>query len=162
MTEADLIETRPADLALEISANPHWLCFVRQFVNLLARNLDLTSEEALQLEMSVDEACANSIQGALDAGTEPTGAVRIEVAIRDGTLHVIVADSGEDFSEQFHRARPMSTFTDRSRRRGYGLQIIKTFMDDVHYERDPQNGNRLHLIKRLTRNKTVKPKTIHP
>lgn len=140
----------PTDLALEINANSRWLHLVREFVNLLAQNLNLTQEDALQLEMCVDEACANSINAVENFQADPEKCkVRIEAVIANGSIHITIVDCGADFSDPFHRALPMTGLTDRTRKRGYGLQIIKTLMDEVRYERDPAAVNRLHLIKFL-------------
>ncbi|MDP8244696.1 MAG: ATP-binding protein [Candidatus Hinthialibacter antarcticus] len=140
----------PTDLALEINANSRWLHLVREFVNLFAQNLNLSQEDALQLEMCVDEACANSINAVEKMHADPEKCkVRIEVLIANGSIHITVVDCGADFSDPFHRALPMTGLTDRTRKRGYGLQIIKTLMDEVQYERDAKAFNRLHLIKFL-------------
>lgn len=141
-------EPSPADLAIEISADSRWLLLVREYVNLLARQLDLTHEEALQLEMCVDEACSNSIHAVQKLHADPDKCkVRLELRLADEHIRVTVIDCGGDFSEHFHNALPMTGLTDRTRKRGYGLQIIKTLMDEVSYEHDPHHGNRLHFTK---------------
>lgn len=139
-------------LALEIAAQPEWLGMVRQFISLISTNLGLNMEDSVQLEMSVDEACANSIEGMQSLKLpEHSCRVRIEVDIDEESVSITITDQGHDFTEHFHKARPLHHETDRTRRRGYGLQIIKTFMDDVHYEHDGNKGNRLRLIKYLPR-----------
>lgn len=138
----------PTDLALEINADPRWLLLVREFVNLLAHNLQLSQEESLQLEMCVDEACSNSIEAVSRHLVDPDKCkVRIEVKLNDGGIRITVIDCGPDFSDRFHQALPMTGLTDRTRKRGYGLQIIKTLMDEVTYERADGGWNHLHLIK---------------
>ena len=141
-------------LDIAIDAQPQILVVVRHFVSSLAQDLKLSPEEALQLELCVDEAGANSIQGTNEAnGEDSNQLVRIEFKIEPDALHIDVIDFGEDFSHFLDRATPLTEFTDRTRKRGYGLQIIKTFMDEVSYQHDPQAGNRLHLIKYLSQNR---------
>ncbi|MGI6456766.1 MAG: ATP-binding protein [bacterium] len=136
------------DLTIEFKARPEFLAVLRGFVRCFTKHLNLTPEEALQLEICVDEACANSIEHSLAHNSEPFEArIKIELHVLPDHLHLTVQDQGQDFSNHFDKALPLSDFSDRTRMRGYGLQIIKTLMDDVHYHYDPSLGNRLCLIK---------------
>jgi len=117
-------------------------------MNCLANHLGIPEKEALQLEICIDEACANSIQAIRDIeGNNPSTKVRIEVKICVESLRITVRDKGKDFSTSFNKAVPLSDFSDRTKKRGYGLQIIKTLMDDVQYQHEPEMGNSLHLVK---------------
>lgn len=136
------------DIAIEIAPNARNLSIVRHFIGSLAYDLRFSNEEALQLEMCVDEACANSIEGINKRdGIHSGGCVRIELIVKQDAIHIIIKDGGRDFSQALKKASPLHDFSDRTRRRGYGLQIIKTFMDVVDYVHDPQTGNRLQLVK---------------
>lgn len=139
------------DIVIEIAPNARNLAILRHFIASLARDLKLSSEEALQLEMCIDEACANSIEGIrLREGDSTDSCVRIELKMESSAIHIVIQDCGQDFSQAFFKATPLHDFTDRTRNRGYGLQIIKTFMDVVDYVHDPQAGNRLYLVKYFT------------
>ncbi|MBN2330143.1 MAG: ATP-binding protein [Candidatus Omnitrophica bacterium] len=136
------------DIAIEIAPNARNLSLVRHFIGSLAYDLRFSSEEALQLEMCVDEACANSIEGMNKRdGEHGDSCVRIELIIKQDAIHIVIIDCGRDFSQALKKASPLHDFSDRTRKRGYGLQIIKTFMDVVDYVHDPQTGNRLQLVK---------------
>ncbi|MDX9755359.1 MAG: ATP-binding protein [bacterium] len=136
------------DISLEITAQPQYLSVIRHFISCLAQELNFSTEEALQLEMCVDEACANSICAIHDKeGPEPKTKVKVDILIDPSSLKITIHDSGKDFSPHFQKALPIDEHTDRTQFRGYGLQIIKTFMDDVQYDRDPAAGNHLHMIK---------------
>ncbi len=135
-------------IAIEIDACPQYLVVVRHVVNCLAHHLGLPEKDALQLEICVDEACANSIQAIRDMeGKNPLTKIRLEVDVCSECLRINILDKGKDFSNSFRRAVPLSDITDRTRRRGYGLQIIKTLMDDVQYQYEPELGNSLQLVK---------------
>lgn len=136
------------DIVVEFAAQPQYLALIRTFIGCFCSHLGLASEEALQLEICVDEACANSIEGiqALE-GTHPKTRIRIELTLHDNGVQLSVVDQGRDFSYHFRKAAPLADYSDRTRRRGYGLQIIKTLMDDVHYSHDPGLGNRLSFVK---------------
>ena len=136
------------DLSLEITAQPQFLTVIRLFVGCLVKEMNFSEQEAIQLELCVDEACANSIDAIQEKeGPEPTTRLHVDFTISDEYLKISVQDIGKDFTQSFQKALPMSEKTDRTQMRGYGLQIIKTFMDDVQYIHDPSLGNTLHLIK---------------
>ena len=143
------------DIAIDISSYAKNLRIVRHFFGALAKDLEFSDEEALQIELCVDEVCANSIEGIRKReGDAPHSRVRIELKVNHDALHIVVLDKGGDFSQAFQKAEPLHDFTDRTHKRGYGLPIIKTFMDEIDYQYDSQSGNRLHLIKRITHGKT--------
>lgn len=136
------------DISIEIAPNARNLAIVRHFTCSLAHDLKLSNEESLQLEMCVDEACSNSIDGILKReGNSANSCVRIEISLKSNAIHIVIRDCGNDFSNAFEKASPLHDFSDRLRKRGYGLQIIKTFMDIVDYVYDPQYGNTLYLVK---------------
>ncbi len=143
------------DIAIDFSSDAKNLVIVRHFFGALAQDLDFSNEEALQIELCVDEVCANSIEGIRKLeGDAPHSRVRIEIKIDIDALHIVVFDNGGDFSQALHKAAPLHEYTDRSHKRGYGLQIIKTFMDEIEYHYDSRSGNRLHMIKRKSYGKT--------
>jgi serine/threonine-protein kinase RsbW len=138
----------PSDLSIDITAQPYCLSIIRHFIGCIATELHFTPENALQLELCVDEACANSISAIHAAeGNQPQSRLHVEVHINSTFIKITVHDSGHDFMQKFKKALPLSDETDRTQKRGYGLKIIKTFMDDVQYVHEPSTGNRLHLIK---------------
>ncbi len=139
------------DIAVEICPKHQLLVLVRQMVNALAENLGLSKEDTLQLVLCVDEACANSIQAVQEIGSEnPAEKIRLEIKVQPESLHVTIIDCGKDFTHSLQKAGPLSDDTDRTKKRGYGLQIIKTFMDEVEYVHEPGSGNKLSLMKRIT------------
>ncbi len=140
---------RIPDIALEIVPKSNYLVLLRHLMKCLAHELRLTDEDAGQLEMCVDEACANSVEAMNKHGI--LHPVRLEIEMEDHCVRFTICDNGLDYSHHFHQAKPMTEEADRSKRRGYGLRIIKTLMDEVDYFHDPQTGNRLYLVKYLTK-----------
>lgn len=140
---------RTPDIALEIVPKSNYLILLRQLMNCLAHELRISEKDASQLEMCLDEACANSIDAMNRHGI--LHPVRVEVELEDHCVRFTICDNGNDYSHHFHQAQPMDETADRTQRRGYGLRIIKTLMDEVDYSYDPEMGNRLLLVKYLTR-----------
>ena len=137
----------PPDLTLEVPPNPTHLAVVRMMIGLIAEAMGFTETESLQLELSVDEACSNSIAAVQEMEGETAGGVRIEITLLEQGLKIAVVDRGRDFADHFEKAVPFHDGTDRTRHRGYGLQIIKTCMDEVQYSHETDRGNRLVLTK---------------
>ena len=141
---------RYSEIAIEFTAQPNMLVVVRQLVNCMAEHGGFSANDAMQLELCVDEACSNSIRAILEKeGPSPVTKVRVEFKLQTTRLCISVHDSGNDFTHHFQKAVAISDNCDMTKRRGYGLQIIKTFMDEVHYVHEPEVGNRLHLTKYL-------------
>jgi anti-sigma regulatory factor (Ser/Thr protein kinase) len=141
------------DVKIEIPLDATKLAVIRQFINVLALDVGFSYQEALQVEMCVDEACANSIEGTLkNQQSTSIQSVFVSITIEHPELHIVIQDGGEDFTRQFQNAEPLSEVTDRYKKRGYGLQIIKKFMDEVSYVHDPEQGNFLHVVKKISVN----------
>ncbi len=141
------------DFSIEVTPRLSNLVLIRKIVNSLTADLGVSEEHALQLEMAVDEACSNSIVSIREKeGETSITRVRIEISVQEHCLRLAIVDSGNNFREQYERALPFHEGTDRTRDRGYGLQIIKTFMDEVDYIHDPAFGNKLILTKYLRSN----------
>lgn len=140
-----------SDITLEVKPQLSNLSLIRHLVNSISTDLGLSEREAVQMEMAVDEACANSIVSIQEnEGDIPQAKVRLEISVQQHCLRVAIVDTGKSFHEQYEKAMPFHEETDRTCKRGYGLQIIKTFMDEVHYIHDPRIGNKLILTKYLS------------
>jgi len=138
------------DVSLEIAPRLSNLALIRKIVNSLSVYMGFSEDKAMQLEMAVDEACSNSIASIQEKeGDPPQTKVRIEICFHEHCLRLAIIDGGDDFSEEFALAVPFHEHTDRTRKRGYGLQIIKTFVDEAHHVYEPSLGNKLILTKYL-------------
>ena len=138
------------DFTIEFVPKANYLVLLRQLMNFLAEYLGFDENEALQLEMCLDEACSNSINAIEETG-DCSQKIRIEIEIGETSLRIVVIDAGKNFSHHFEKACPLTEDTDLTMRRGYGLKIIKTFMDEVQYIHHPGVGNQLHLTKYLSK-----------
>lgn len=138
------------DVTVEIAARLHHLVHLRHLVYCMAEDLGFSAADATQLEMCVDEACSNSIRAIQDKeGENAKTKVRIDFHFQSNGICITIYDNGSDFSNFFENAEVLTEIFDCKRRRGYGLQIIKTFMDEVRYVHTPEVGNRLRLTKYL-------------
>ncbi|MGC9328782.1 MAG: ATP-binding protein [Candidatus Hinthialibacter sp.] len=142
-------ENQP-DLSIEITPRLSNLAMIRRVVNSLSNDLGLSEKEALQVEIAVDEACANSIKSVLENPLLSSEAkIRLEITIRRRRLFLSIFDAGKNLKQVYENAAPIHEKTDRTRIKDCGPHIVKTFMDEVRYIHEPAVGNCLILTKRL-------------
>jgi serine/threonine-protein kinase RsbW len=106
-------------------------------------------KEVHDLRLAVQEACTNIIEHSLHRRPD----ARLLVVIREipGGLGVEIQDQGPPYNPRSPLARPPEP-TELAEG-GYGLFLINTLVDEIHY-RSRDGVNRLLLIKRwLTKRK---------
>jgi serine/threonine-protein kinase RsbW len=90
---------------------------------------DLPGDFLNEVELAVSEACTNAIRHGGDANSQAKVAVCFRVY--EDSLIIEVKDQGAGFNLE---DIPLPEF-DQHPEGGYGLYIIQTVMDEVHYER---------------------------
>lgn len=137
-------------IVIELPPQSAYLVLIRHFICSIAQHMGFESADVHQIELAIDEACSNSIRAIQER--EGPGAhtmLRLEITPRHDAIDIVVVDNGACFSEHFDRHVQLDELVARFQTGGYGLQIIKTCMDDVYYEHVPEQGNRLQLTKKL-------------
>ena len=124
----------PAELAIEIPADPAVLLDLRRRVGawLGLRHIGETEERDAILALS--EACNNAIEHGYG---HAEGTIRIELAHRAETLEIVVSDDGT-------WREPVADIT-----RGRGLLIIRNVMDEIDLTHTSR-GTRVALRQRLS------------
>jgi serine/threonine-protein kinase RsbW len=103
--------------------------------------------EVGQLELAVDEACANVIEHAY--GDDTTKQVMIRAVFDDDTLRIHVIDTGKGFDPTQVQQQDLKDLIAKRKTGGLGMRLIKTLMDEVHYEIEPGKKNELRMVKKL-------------
>jgi serine/threonine-protein kinase RsbW len=104
-------------------------------------------ERALyEIELAVDEACANVVQHAY--GNDHTG--ELEVCCRlDGADFVVqIHDWGTAFDPDEIPEPDVDAPLEERTLGGLGLFLIRQFMDSVQFTFDPEKGNTLTMVKK--------------
>ena len=135
-----------------VPGSPDALPHVREMITQAATRCGFGAEEIAKIEMAVDEACTNIIEHAYHALREhhlpeqPEIEVhaheypdRLEITILDHSLH--------DFPVMEHAPDGMDQYFSEQKKRGMGLFIIRSFVDDVKHRFVDGQGNELMLIK---------------
>lgn len=133
--------------SLQVPSNTENLAMIRDFVNGIGTRAGLPASEVAKLELAVDEACANVIEHAY--GPEVVKEVSVRATLDDDTVQIDVVDTGKGFDPAAISPQNLEQLVAERKSGGLGMRLIKTLMDEVHYEMIPGQKNELRMIKRL-------------
>lgn len=141
-------------VTLHLPCRYSYLRMIRQSVIDMCARAGLSEFKSAQLEMAVDEACANVIEhsygGEAAAVNNPNHpGLRINLMQCRDRIVVEVFDRGKGFEFETQQVIDPKAYVDNERQRGLGMFIIQKFVDDVSYERGTSSGNCLRLTKLL-------------
>lgn len=133
---------------LSLCADLGDLATVREFVARIGTDLGLDAGAIYDLQLAVDEACANVIKhgyggqaGRIDVTVEP---------VEEG-VQVVVRDWGGAFDPHVVPAPDVKAPLEERRLGGLGLFLMRKVMDDVSFTFDAERGNTLRMVKRSQR-----------
>ncbi len=132
---------------LLLPGSPTSLAMIRWVVTRLATAAGLSIDDIDSVEMAVDEACANVLDHAY-GGLDPKPPLHIEINTNDETFIIDIIDRGKTFDMSNYREPKFPEHWMEGHERGVGLYLIHQFMDDVQYEKLPNDRNRMRLVKR--------------
>ena len=134
---------------LDVPSTTENLALIREFVTRVAEQAGLNETEVGQLELAVDEACANVIEHAY--GDDKTKQVMVRAIFDEDTLRIHVIDTGKGFDPTQVPEQELKDLIAKRRTGGLGMRLIKTLMDEVHYDIEPGKKNELRMVKKLRR-----------
>ena len=127
---------------------------IRQSVLDMSARAGMSEFKAAQLEMAVDEACANVIehsyggeQATINNPNHP--GLRINLMQCRDRIVIEIFDRGRGFDFEDQSVIQPQDYLSEGRQRGLGMFIIQKFVDDVSYERGTSSGNCLRVTKLL-------------
>jgi serine/threonine-protein kinase RsbW len=138
-----------------ITCQPHYsvLSLIRLFITSVAQQMGFGEQAISEIEMCVDEACANVMDHAYQ-GSDPDDRLKevgIELKIGPDGLTVSILDRGVGQGGNFASGvNDLEEYKLRERPRGLGLYIINKLMDSVDIEFPETRGTRLTMTKLLT------------
>jgi serine/threonine-protein kinase RsbW len=126
---------------LRIPCRAEWVALARLSVAAVASRLRLSIEEIEDIKLAVAEACTAVIQherhGEFIELTCETFDDALRVRVHDGGRHTRTAEETQAMD------------LDEARIAGLGVFLIRTLMDEVSYDVDPELGTDLSMVKRL-------------
>ena len=132
-------------MRIAIGSEPRLLNILRCVVKFRAQEAGLSQSEGEYLALAIDEAAANVIRHTYCGRNDLL--LALEVHSLPDRLEFILEDWGPKVCENLIRHRPL----DELRPGGLGTFFIYSFMDTCSYDPDFKEGNRLKLVKLLSR-----------
>ncbi len=136
---------------LHVPSSTENLAMIREIVSNIGAQAGLDSSEIAKLELAVDEACANVMEHAY--GHDATKEVIVRATFDDEILRIEVEDTGRGFDPDSVKPEELEKLIHERKTGGLGMRLMKTLMDEVHYEIEPGQKNKLHMMKRLRKTK---------
>jgi anti-sigma regulatory factor (Ser/Thr protein kinase) len=134
------------EVTLTLVTKTAYLCSVRAFVESYAQRTGFSHHQAGHIVLALDEALANVIRHGYHGSEHERVSVAFWAVSHDTLgpgLQIVIDDEGEQIDPTAVRGRDL----DDVKPGGLGVHIMRQVMDDVHYERRPQRGMRLTLVK---------------
>lgn len=127
---------------------------IRTVITDLARQVGFPEDEVAKIEMAVDEACTNVVEHAYEAKRNwfwkhPNPEIRLTIHTEADRLIIQINDDGQSFDFAAYRPGNIVERIRAMRSGGYGIAIMRQFMDEVEYISDDETGNTLRLVKHL-------------
>jgi serine/threonine-protein kinase RsbW len=133
--------------SLTVDSSLERLSEIADFVELAARESGMNDDQVYDVQMAVDEACANVIEHAYRG--RPDGTIDIRCEKRGKEFVVTIQDLGERFDpKQVARPRTNDPLSKRNIG-GLGLFFMHKLMDKVTFEFTSGSGNRLTMVKKV-------------
>jgi len=127
---------------------------IRTVITDLARQVGFPEDEVAKIEMAVDEACSNVVEHAYNANRDWSWKhrdpdIRLTIHTEADRLIIQISDNGKRFDFAAYRPGNIVDRIRAMRSGGYGIAIMRKFMDEVEYKSDDQTGNTIRLVKYL-------------
>jgi serine/threonine-protein kinase RsbW len=128
---------------------------LREFICGIARQLGFAEPQVAEIEICVDEACANVLEHAyvqefLREFPADDKNLRVEIGFSANELTVRVIDFGKGCAGTIdERIRNLEEYLSAGGQdyRGLGLLLIRKYMDRVDVRKTPGNGTTVEMIK---------------
>ena len=133
--------------SLTVDSRLERLSEIANFIELAARSSGLNEDQTYDVQMAVDEACANVIEHAYRG--RANGTIDIVCEKRGKEFVVTIQDFGERFDPK--KVASPRTRDPLSKRNigGLGLFFMRKMMDKVKFEFSAGSGNRLTMVKKI-------------
>jgi serine/threonine-protein kinase RsbW len=120
---------------------------VSQRVAAAAQEVGVGGQALYQIELAVDEACANVVEHAYAGETQ--GQMEVSCYLEEQVFTVLVRDWGSGFDPNAVETPDVDAPLEDRGLGGLGLFLVQQVMDDVKFSCDPHRGSELRMCKRL-------------
>ncbi|MFA5879061.1 MAG: anti-sigma B factor RsbW [Candidatus Margulisiibacteriota bacterium] len=137
--------SKPLEINLTLPCLSEFVAIIRLMVSGIATRMNFTIEEIEDIKIAVSEACTNSVQYAYK--DKKDGKLNVVCHIIDNKLDIIIKDSGKGFNLQQVEQNKKDNVNPNKFGLGLGFTFMKSLMDEVSVETDPEKGTTIHLVK---------------
>ena len=139
------------EIQLRCRINATMLRLLREVITSIATHFGFSEEQCSEIEMCVDEACANALEHAYgDEQSEAEKLVCIETLYDGQALTVRVSDTGSGLQKAMKipiQDLELYTQPGREQYRGLGFYLMHKFMDHVNVRTAPGEGTTVEMTK---------------
>ena len=132
---------------LNLPAKSENLDIVRKFISGIAANIGFSDDDIYQIELAVDEACANVVTHAYTGDNKSDPKILVTVRTRKDRIEITIADRGMGFNPNDLKSPNMNEYLKRMKPGGLGVHLIKTLMDKVSFNIKPGVRNEVKMVK---------------
>lgn len=153
-TDARAADEEVLELEIHCPVESRVLTYLRSIASQVARTVGFDDEQIDQIEMAVDEACANVVKHAYGEASHAADRrhecmLKMRIVIGPDRLKFCIIDHGVGVSNKPRGANSVDEYLERGARGGLGVYIIRNFMDEVEYVSPPGAGTTLTMTKYL-------------
>jgi serine/threonine-protein kinase RsbW len=123
---------------------------VAQSLEQIGKNLNINQDAIGQLQIAVIEACINAIEH----GRGMDDKVYVSIIAEEDHLEVSVESAGQEFIVQETGEPFRDQEAAKTTGRGWGIKLIKRFVDDVKFEKTTY-GTKIVLIKKIEKSASM-------
>ena len=121
------------------------LASISEFVTRAAEEAGLDECATYEVQMAVDEACSNIIEHAYDG--EGRGDIECTCHIDEDKLSIVLRDHGIPFDPTNVLEPDLDAPLKKRKAGGLGMHFMRQLMDETRFERSPDSGNVLTMVK---------------
>ncbi len=146
---ANTVQKKHNEFHLKLPADSENLNVIRRFVIGIARKMGFHEDEICQIEVAVDEACANVIEHAYIDEQSKERNIDVTVKKNPDQIEITIADLGVGFNPDALKTPDMEEYLKEMKPGGMGVHLIRTLMDDVNFCINPGFCNEVKMVKYL-------------
>lgn len=132
---------------LVITSRTENLSKVLDFINYYALSAGFKADDIQDIMLAVDEAVTNIIKHSYSF--DPNCKITLETKINNNEFIITITDKGKSFDPTSVPEPDIRKYQKEHRVGGFGLYLMKKFMDDVNYISIPDNYNKIALKKKI-------------
>lgn len=132
--------------SVTIPSATRYLAQVRRFVGEQAEAAGLSHRAVDEVQLAVDEACANAIEHAY--GGREDGEVVVRAKSEPGRFRVVICHTGVPFDPNRYRPTDLGEAAQYRRKGGFGVMLMNRLVDRIEYRKRGRK-NEVHLVKLL-------------